>query len=195
MPHRKTKFPPATLLAPLPVVLVGCGGVEHYRRNLITVAWTGIVNSAPAMLSISVRPERYSYRILSAIGDFTVNVPRAEMASAVDHCGVVSGHDEDKFAAMHLTPVAAETVSAPLVAECPLSLECRTVQRIPLGSHELFLAKILAVQVDSSLVDEQGKFHLEQAGLLGYAHGAYYTLGEELGKFGFSVRRKKSSGD
>ena len=180
----------STQLAPLPPVLVGCGDGVRFRWNLITVAWTGIICSAPPLLSISIRPERHSHAILRECGEFTVNLPTERLARIVDWCGVVSGRDQDKFARTGLTALRGSEVNAPLVAEAPLSLECRVTKSLELGSHTLFLAEIVAVQAEASLLDADGKFHLEKAGLLAYAHGHYYALGREIGHFGFSVRRK-----
>ena len=190
MSKAKTIWQAGTMLAPVPAVLVGCGDGKAHPFNLLTVAWTGIVCSEPPMLSISVRPERFSYGLLEATGEFTVNVPSAKLAPAVDFCGVVSGRDEDKFAVRHLTPLKGSKISAPLVGECPIGLECRVTKKMSLGSHTLFLAEILAVQVDSDLVDEKGRLDIDRAGLLAYAHGHYYELGKCIGHFGFSVRKK-----
>lgn len=187
---KKIIWPPGTHLAPVPVVLVGTGG-HGFADNLLTVAWTGIVCSDPPMLSVSVRPERFSYRALRETGEFTVNIPTARMASDTDWCGVVSGRDHDKFAERHLTPLKASKIEAPLVGECPLSLECRTRQVLELGAHHLFLADILAVQVSEEFLDPSGRLDLEKNGLLAYVHGHYFGLGRCIGHFGFSVRRKK----
>ncbi len=188
-PVEKEIWPGSTQLAPVPAALVGCGGGE-FRYNLLTVAWTGIVCSAPPMLSISVRPDRYSHELIRSTGEFTVNLPTAAMAAAVDRCGVRSGRDCDKFAEEGLTPLPGSQIAAPLVAECPLGLECRIRQTIELGSHTLFLADILAVQVSKDYLSASGRLELEKAGLLAYCHGHYYNLGECLGHFGFSVRKK-----
>jgi flavin reductase (DIM6/NTAB) family NADH-FMN oxidoreductase RutF len=143
------------------------------------------------MLSISVRPERYSYPLLKETGEFVVNLPSERQVFATDYCGVTSGRNVDKWAAMHLTPEQATTVSTPLVAECPVNLECRVEQEIPLGSHDLFLAKIVAVDVDESLVDQRGRLNLGKAGLVSYLHGEYWSLKKPLGRFGFSVRKRR----
>lgn len=187
---RKLIWPGSTQLAPVPAVLVGCGDGRTHRYNLITVAWTGIVCSAPPMISVSIRPERHSYALIGEAGEFTVNIPPTRLARAVDWCGVVSGRDHDKFKERSLTPLPGSQVAAPLVAECLLGLECRVTQAIELGSHTLFLAEILAVQVSEELLDRSGRMQLEKAGLLAYAHGHYYELGRCLGHFGYSVRRK-----
>lgn len=188
---RKQSWKPANLLAPIPAVLVSCGGTPGWAPNIITIAWIGSVCSDPVMLSISVRPERYSHDIISATGEFVVNLPSAAQAHAVDWCGMVSGRTADKFAGANLSPAAALRLSCPIVAECPLNIECRVHQRVALGSHTLFLAKVLAVQVDSALVDAKGRLRLDRAGLLAFGHGEYFALGRRLGRFGFSVRRRR----
>lgn len=186
---RKIVWPGGAQLAPVPVVLVSCGDGERKPRNLVTVAWCGIVCSEPPQLSIALRPERYSYGIIRELGEFVVNVPRASMAAAVDSCGVVSGRTVDKFARYGLTPQAASLVSAPLVAEAPINLECKVEKFLELGSHDLFIGRIVAVDVDAELVDDKGAFDVARADLLGYTHGHYRRLGEDLGRFGFSVRK------
>ena len=179
----------SALLAPVPPVLVSCGQGES--ANLITVAWAGIVCTRPPRLSISVRPCRHSYPLLCEQGEFVVNLPTEKLLRAVDWCGVKSGKDVDKFSAMGLTSSPASTVACPILEESPVNLECRIFERIPLGSHDLFLADITAIQVDESLLDSNGKLCLEKANLLAYAHGGYFSLGEQLGTFGYSVRKKK----
>jgi flavin reductase (DIM6/NTAB) family NADH-FMN oxidoreductase RutF len=195
MPQRgsieKQSWRPGTVLSPIPAVLVSCGGTQGWKPNLITIAWTGTVCSEPPMLSISVRPERYSYDIIQSTGEFVVNVPSLRESRALDWCGVVSGRDADKFAVTGLTPAAAMKVQSPIVLECPLNIECRIRQSIALGSHTLFLAEVVAVQVTSSLIDAKGRLCLEKGGLVAYAHGHYFTLGRCLGHFGFSVRKSK----
>ena len=189
-PVEKVRWPGSTQLAPVPAVLVGCVDGVLRPYNLLTVAWTGIVCSAPPMLSISLKPERYSHDRILASGEFTVNLPTAAMAAATDRCGVHSGREHDKFREEGLTPLPGSLVAAPLVAECPLGLECRVNRTIELGSHTLFLADILAVQVSKEFLSGSGRLELEKAGLLAYCPVHYYTLGENLGHFGFSVRRK-----
>ena len=182
----KLVWKPGALLAPSPPALVSCGTVE--APNLLTIAWTGIVNTRPAMTYISVRPERYSYGLIRESGEFAINLTTVGLVRAADFCGVRSGRELDKFAHCGLTPVPASEVSAPLIEQSPLSLECRVKQILPLGSHEMFLSEIVAV--DEQLVDREGKLHLSRAGLAAYAHGEYFALGERLGTFGFSVRKK-----
>jgi flavin reductase (DIM6/NTAB) family NADH-FMN oxidoreductase RutF len=187
----KVTWKPGTVLHPLPVVLVGCGRVGS-DANLITVAWTGIVCSEPPMLSISVRPGRHSHALIRRDQVFSVNIPAATQAAAVDWCGVKSGRDVDKFAATGLTPLPGPETGAPLVAECPVCLECRVVNRRSLGSHDLFLANIVAVYADEALVDTRtNSFSLARSLPLCYAHGSYYELGRYLGFFGFSVQKRK----
>lgn len=185
----KQVWKPGNLLAPVPPVLVSCGNME--KPNLITIAWAGTINSDPVRVSISVRPERYSHGLITESGEFVINLPTQKILRAVDWCGVKSGRDVDKFKEMGLTAVPGSAVNAPVLAESPVNLECRVFQTIPLGSHDLFLADVVAVDVDPALLDSAGKLHLEKAGLLAYAHGDYYALGKQLGKFGWSVRKKK----
>ncbi|MGI6030186.1 MAG: flavin reductase family protein [Eubacteriales bacterium] len=177
-----------TLLAPVPPVLVTCGTME--RPNLLTIGWTGILSTIPPRTYISVRPERYSHSLIRESGEFVINLTTASMVWATDLCGVKSGREIDKFALCGLTPQPASQVSCPMLQESPLSLECRVQQVIPLGSHDMFLADIVAVNVEESLVDSAGKLHLDKAGLLAYAHGEYFELGKKLGSFGYSVRKK-----
>lgn len=179
----------SVLLGPIPPVLVSCGTPE--APNVFTVAWAGIVNTHPPRVSISVRPSRHSYGLIQESGEFVINLPTTALARAVDWCGVKSGRDVNKFEAMGLTALPASQVGCPLVGESPVNLECKVFQQIPLGTHDLFLADVVAVNVSENLLDTAGKLHLERAGLLAYAHGQYYSLGEELGTFGWSVRKKQ----
>ena len=178
------------MLAPVPVVMVTCQD-EKGKPNIITIAWTGTICSEPPMLSISVRPSRYSYDIIRKSGEFVVNIPSVEQAAASDKCGVLSGRKENKFKITGLTPLPSKTVKAPLIAECPVNLECKVKQHIELGSHVLFLAEITNVQVSSRLITKDGRLALEKAGLIAFAHGNYYKLGAYLDHFGFSVRKNK----
>ncbi|OUQ43567.1 flavin reductase [Gemmiger sp. An120] len=184
----KQVWKPGNLLAPVPPVLVSCGNME--KPNLITIAWAGTINSDPVRVSISVRPERYSHGLISESGEFVINLPTQKILRAVDWCGVKSGRDVDKFKEMGLTAVPGSAVSAPVLAESPVNLECRVFQTIPLGSHDLFLADVVAVDVDEDLLDEAGRLRLDKAGLAAYVHGTYYALGKQLGTFGYSVRKK-----
>lgn len=192
-PFPKRAWKPGNLLAPVPVVLVSCGGSRGFPANLITIAWVGTVCSEPPMLGIAVRPERFSYPILRKTGEFVVNLPGRELVRHVDWCGVKSGRDVDKFRETGLTPLPATHVSCPLVAECPVNLECRVRKTLALGSHTLFLAEILAVQVSASLLDAKGRLDLENAGLMAYVHGEYAALGPMIGRFGFSVRKRTAA--
>ena len=184
----KLQWKPGTLLAPAPPALVSCGTMEAH--NVLTAAWTGIVNSEPPMTYVSIRPERYSHGIIQEKGEFVINLPCEAIVKATDLCGVKSGRDVDKFALAGLTAEHSNVVAAPGIAECPISLECKVREVYKLGSHDMFLADIVAVDVDSKFVDEKGALHLEKVGLLAYAHGGYYGLGRQLGTFGFSVRKK-----
>lgn len=184
----KQVWKPGNLLAPVPPVLVSCGSME--KPNLITIAWAGTINSDPVRVSISVRPERYSHGLIAESGEFVVNLPTQKILRAVDWCGVKSGRDVDKFKEMGLTAVPGSAVRAPVLAESPVNLECRVFQTIPLGSHDLFLADVVAVDVDEELLDEAGRLRLDKAGLAAYVHGTYYALGRQLGTFGYSVRKK-----
>ncbi len=182
---------PGNMLYPVPAVMVSCCRSGE-RPNIITVAWAGTVCSEPPMLSISVRKERYSYDIIRESGEFAVNLVNRDLVRAADYCGVKSGRDVDKFGEMGLTPMQSQRIAAPGIAESPVCLECRVVKQLPLGSHDLFLAEILTVSVDGQYLDEKGKFHLNSCGLTAYSHGEYFALGERLGSFGYSVRKKRT---
>ena len=187
----KLSWKPGTMIYPLPAVLVSCGETEQ-EYNLFTVAWTGTVCTNPPMCYISVRPERHSYEIIKRTGEFVINLTTARLARATDWCGVRSGRDYDKFAEMGLKTEAAEVVKAPVVAEAPVSIECRVRQIIPLGSHDMFLADVVNVLVDEEYINpETGKLELERADLIAYSHGEYFRLGQAIGHFGWSVRKKK----
>lgn len=187
----KLSWKPGTMIYPLPAVLVSCGETEQ-EYNLFTVAWTGTVCTNPPMCYISVRPERHSYEIIKRTGEFVINLTTARLARATDWCGVRSGRDYDKFAEMGLKVEAAEVVKAPVVAEAPVSIECRVRQIIPLGSHDMFLADVVNVLVDEEYINpETGKLELERADMITYSHGEYFRLGQAIGHFGWSVRKKK----
>ena len=186
----KLHWQPGTMLYPVPAVLVSCGTVEE--PNVLTVAWTGIVCSNPPRTYISIRPERFSHDLIEKSGEFVINLPTKALVRALDLCGVKSGRDGDKLALAKLTAEECPGVSAPAIAECPLSLPCRVFDVQHLGSHDMFLADILSVEVEESLLDAKGKLRLEKAGLLTYAHGTYYGLGKSLGTFGYSVRKKQT---
>lgn len=185
---KKQTWRAGNMLYPVPAVMVSLAR-EGEKPNIITVAWAGTINSDPAMLSISVRKERYSHAILCETGEFVVNLVHEPLVRACDYCGVRSGRDVDKFSQMKLTPVAVEGVAAPAIAESPVNLACRVKQVIPLGSHDLFLAEVVSVTVDERYMDEKGTFHLNEAGLVAYSHGTYFKLGKALGTFGYSVRK------
>ncbi len=187
----KQNWKPGTMIYPLPAVLVSCGATpEEY--NLLTVAWTGTLASEPPMCYVSIRPERHSYGIIRRTGEFVINLTTEEMARATDWCGVRSGRDCDKWRETGLTPLPGAVVSAPVIAEAPVSVECRVKQILPLGSHDMFLAEVVNVQVDERYIDpESGKFRLEDARLLVYSHGEYFSIGKLLGFFGWSVRKKR----
>ncbi len=190
---QKEYWKPGNMLYPLPVVMVSCQRPGE-RPNIITVAWAGTICSDPAMLSVSVRPERYSHGILGETGQFVVNLVNRDLVYATDYCGVRSGRDVDKFEEMHLTPLPSRMIAAPGIAESPVNLECQITQTIPLGSHDLFLARILGVTVDGNYMDPKGKFNLNRTGLVTYSHGEYFQLGEKLGSFGYSVKKKPATG-
>lgn len=181
------------MVYPLPAALVSCGsGIDD--SNLLTVAWTGTVCSDPAMLYISVRPERYSYDIIRKNMEFTLNLTTEALAAATDRCGVTSGRDRNKWTENNLTPRQGIKVSCPYIEESPLSIECRVRSIIPLGSHSMFLAEVVNVLADDRYINpETDAFDLLSSGLMAYAHGGYYSLGQKLGKFGFSVEKKKKS--
>lgn len=179
------------MLYPLPPVMVSCGTVE--KSNIITVAWTGTVNSEPPMTYISVRPERHSYAMIKESGEFVINLTTERLARAADLCGVKSGRDVQKFRLCRLTPAPASSVAAPLIAESPINIECRVEQCLKLGSHDMFIAKVMAVDIDESLLDAKGALRMERAGLVAYVHGKYRALGRQLGKFGFSVQKKQEA--
>lgn len=179
------------MVYPLPAVLVSCQR-EGEKPNLITVAWTGTICTNPAMVYISVRPERYSYAIIEESKEFVINLSTEEMVKAVDYCGVRSGRSVDKFKETGLTPMKAQLVKAPLVEESPVNIECRLKEIIKLGSHDMFVAEVLGVNVDTRFLNEKGKFELGKSKLVAYSHGEYYGLGNLLGTFGYSVRKEKS---
>ena len=185
----KVSWKGGALLAPLPAVMVSSGTVE--KPNVMTVAWTGIINTQPSKTYISVRKSRYSYDLIKNSGTFVINLVPSTLVKACDFCGVRSGKDVDKFKVCNLTPEASVKVEAPSIAECPLSLECRVSEIIELGSHDMFLADIVSVAVKKDLIDQNGRLALEKAGLLAYVHGEYFTLGKKIGSFGYSVKKKR----
>ena len=186
----KLKWRGGTLLSPVPPAMVTCSDGEH--DNVLTIAWTGIVNSDPPKTYISVRPSRHSYEMIKKSGVFAVNLTTKELVKAADWCGVYTGAKVDKFERCRLQKEKASEIDCPILAQSPLVLECRVTDVIPLGSHDMFLADIVAVDVDEALVDEDGKLHLDRAGLVAYSHGEYFELGKRIGKFGYSVAKKKT---
>ncbi len=178
------------MLYPVPVVLIGVRG-KNGEKNLFTVAWTGTICTNPPMVSISVRPERYSYQMLVDTGEFSLNLSNASLARAVDYCGVKSGRDTDKWKATSLTPVDGELIAAPLVGESPISMECKIVEKKVLGSHTIFMAEVLRVHAAKRYMDYKNSFRLDKSNPIVYSHGEYYTLGKKVGSFGYSVKRKK----
>lgn len=186
----KQLWKPGNMLYPLPVVMVSMADKQG-NANIITVAWAGTICTNPPMVSISVRPERYSYNILKETGEFVLNLTTRELAFATDYCGVKSGRDVDKFREMKLTKVPGQEVKAPLIGESPVNIECRVVEVKALGSHDMFLAEVAAVHADEKYMDEKQKFHLEWAEPVVYSHGNYFTCGEQVGSFGYSVRKDK----
>ncbi len=188
----KVQWKAGTFIYPIPAVMVSCGTME--KSNIITVAWTGILNTNPAMCYISVRPERYSHDIIKENGEFVINLTTEKLARATDWCGVRSGRDHDKFKEMKLTKEKGNFVKAPLIKESPVSVECRVKEIIPLGSHDMFVAEVLSIDADEKYIDEKGAFDISKCNLMAYANGGYYPLGKKIGKFGFSVQKKKKMG-
>ena len=187
----KQNWKPCTIVNPVPAVLVSCGD-EPENYNMLTVAWTGTICSEPAMAYVSIRPERHSYEIVKRTGEFVINLTTEALAEATDWCGVRSGRNFDKFKECNLTPEKSAVVTAPSIAESPISIECRVKQIIPLGSHDMFIGEVVNVAVDEQYIDPAtGKLDIEKMRLLAYAHGAYFTLGEQIGTFGWTVKGSK----
>lgn len=181
---------PGNMLYPLPAVMVSCAR-DGEKPNIITVAWAGTICTNPAMVSISVRKERYSYNIIKETGEFVINLTTSDLCRATDYCGVRSGRDVDKFKEMNLTPVASVNVKAPGIGESPVNIECKVIEVKELGSHDMFIAEVVGVNVDDRYMDESGKFDLNRANPLVYSHGEYFEMGKKLGKFGYSVEKKR----
>lgn len=177
------------LLAPVPPALVSCGTLEN--PNVLTIAWTGIINTKPPMTYISVRPSRYSYNIIKESGEFTINLTTSAMCKTADFCGVRTGFKVNKFEKCGITAVSAVKINAPIIEECPVSIECIVREIKPLGTHDMFISEIVGVDIEEKYIDSKGKLNLQQCGLAAYAHGEYFALGRKLGDFGFSVRKKK----
>lgn len=180
-----------TFIYPIPAVMVSCGDME--KSNIITVAWTGILNTNPAKVYISIRPERYSYNIIKEKGEFVINLTTKKLAFATDWCGVKSGRDVDKFKEMKLTKQKCEFIQAPAIAESPVSIECKVTDIKEMGSHHMFIADVLSIDSDEKYIDENGAFDISKCNLIAYANGGYYELGNKIGKFGYSVQKKKKS--
>ena len=185
----KQVWKPGTLLSPVPAALVSCADKEG-RTNIITIAWTGIVCSDPAMVYISVMPRRYSHHMIEESGEFVINLVTRDLAFATDYCGVATGAKTDKWKDCGLTKAPASSVKAPLIKESPVNIECRVIKKLELGSHDMFIARVEAVDVDEDLMDKNGRLELDRAGLIAYNHGEYFELGKKIGKFGFSVKKK-----
>jgi len=187
----KIEWKPGNMLYPLPVAMVSCG-IRPEDYNIITISWAGTINTDPPMVSISVREKRHSFKLIKDAGEFVINLTTKDLVKAADWCGVRSGRDFDKFKEMNLTPATATKIKTPIIAESPVNIECEVTQVIELGTHHLFLAKVVAVSAEERFLDKNtGKFDLRQTDPVAYLHGSYYTIGENLGKFGFSVQKKK----
>ena len=187
--HNKTLWKPGNFVNPVPAVLVTSGDMKN--SNIMTVAWTGTICSDPAMTYISVRPNRYSYKLIKESGEFVINLTTRDLTFATDWCGVKSGKDIDKFKEMHLTKQKANFVKCPLIAESPVSIECKVVGIKELGSHDMFIAEVLGINASNEYIDEKGAFDISKCDLIAYANGGYYTLDKKIGKFGYSVEKKK----
>lgn len=186
----KQTWKPGNMVYPLPAAMVSVG-TKDGRTNIITIAWTGTICTKPAMLYISVRPERYSYDMLKESGEFVLNLTTEALAKATDYCGVRSGKDVDKWKETGLTKGRANELSyAPIIEECPVNIECKVVEVKELGSHHMFIAEVVSVQVSDEYMDENGKFDLSRTGLMAYSHGEYLSLGQQIGTFGYSVKKK-----
>lgn len=183
----KQNWKPGNMLYPLPVVMVSCGNME--AANIVTVAWAGTICSDPAMVSISVRKERFSHQMLMENKEFVINLVTKDLVWACDYCGVKSGRDVDKFEQMNLTKLPSQVVKAPGISESPVNIECVITEVKELGSHDMFIAKVVNVTVEDSYMNENGKFELNSTNLVTYSHGEYFLLGEKVGKFGYSVKK------
>lgn len=187
----RTIWKSGTFIYPLPAVMVSCGNMEN--SNIITVAWTGILNTNPAMCYISVRPERYSYHLIKESKEFVINLTNEKLVYATDWCGVKSGANVDKFKEMHLTKEKAQNVKCPIIKESPVAIECRVKEIKELGSHHMFVAEVLSIDTDNGYIDEKGAFDISKCNLITYANGKYFSLGKQVGKFGYSVQKKKKT--
>ena len=185
----KTIWKPGTFIYPIPAVMVSCGTME--KSNIITIAWTGVLNTDPAMVYISVRPNRQSYEIIKEEGEFVINLTTKDLAKATDWCGCRTGAKFDKFKEMNLTKEKANFVKCPMIKESPVSIECKVKEIRELGTHHMFIADVLSIDADEKYIDENGAFDIQKCDLISYANGGYYTQGKKIGKFGFSVQKKK----
>lgn len=191
----KQTWKPGNMLYPIPAVMVSVADKQG-ETNIITVAWTGTICSDPAMVYISVRPERHSYHMIEETKEFVINLTTKELARATDYCGVVSGRDVDKWKEMELTKKEAQTLSyAPIIEECPVNIECKVTEIKELGTHHMFLAEVTAVRVSEEYMNKDGKFELNQTGLMAYSHGTYLELGDQIGTFGYSVRKRRGANE
>lgn len=186
----KQTWKAGNMLNPVPAVMVSTKDKENHT-NIITIAWAGTICTNPPMASISVRPERYSYHMIEETEEFVINLTTEELAFACDYCGVKSGRDVDKWKEMNLTPFSVEGVSVPAISESPVNIACKVREKKELGSHTMFIADVVSVTVDDSYMDEKGKFEVNQTGLVMYSHGEYFSMGDKLGTFGYSIRKKK----
>ena len=186
----KITWKPGTMLSPVPPALISCGSMEN--PNVMTAAWTGIICSDPTLVYVSIRPSRYSNEIIRKTNEFVINVPSVKIARAVDWCGVKSGRNVNKFKETGLTPIASSLINAPQIKESPISLECKVKQITSYGTHDMFLAEVVAVDVDDEYIGKKNELNLDKAELLAYAHGFYYALGKKIGKFGWSVEKKST---
>ena len=187
----KVTWKAGTFEYPIPAAMVSCGTME--KSNIITVAWTGVINTNPAMVYISVRPERYSYEIIKKSKEFVINLTNEQLAYATDWCGVKSGKNVDKFKEMHLTKQKANFVNCPMIEESPVSIECKVKEIKKLGSHDMFIAEILSIDAEEIYIDKKGAFDITKCNLITYANGKYFTLGKQVGKFGYSVQKKRKN--
>lgn len=185
----KQTWKPGNMLNPVPAVMVSVADKEG-NKNIITIAWAGTICTNPPMVSISVRPERYSYHMIEETGEFVINLTTEELVKACDYCGVTSGREVDKFKEMNLTPFAVENCKVPAIQESPVNIACKVVEKKELGSHHMFIAEVVSVTVEDEFMNETGKFLINELGLVMYSHGEYFAMGEKLGKFGYSIQKK-----
>ena len=187
----KVKWKPGTFIYPIPAVMVSCGNMD--KSNIITVGWTGILNTNPPIVYISVRPSRYSYNLIKESKEYVINLTTKDLVRAVDWCGVKTGEKLDKFKEMQLHKEKANFVKCPMIKECPVSIECKVIEEKDLGSHTVFISEVLAINADEKYINEKGAFDISKCDLISYANGGYYAMGKKLGTFGYSVRKKKKN--